>query len=435
MIDLNNKEKHIIETVDQLAEEMIDFACRLVAEPSTVGHEMSVLRVMENQLKHLGFSPERISMDQRSLGKHPGFATVPWDYQNRYNLVAVEKPVGAGGRSALFNGHLDVVSPEPTGFWEQDPFVPQTRDGWLYGRGAGDMKSGVAAMTYALYAVKKAGYGLNAPVTIETVIEEECSGNGALACIQAGHDAEAVLIPEPFGPTILTHQVGVLWFKVKVKGSPCHVQSAPAGTNAIEKSYALIDALRQLEADLNQKEIPAAYRHIDHPLNLNIGILHGGDWPSTVPAEAEFHGRMSFFPGVLYSDICRQITETIEQTAKSDSWLRENLPKIEFYGFRSDGHGISRDLPALALLNACHKSLTGQDAEEYIATCTTDLRAFQHFGQGQSTCYGPVAENIHAANERVKIGSVIHVAKTYALFLARWCGLAAEAGGRPEKGQ
>jgi len=142
-----------------------------------------------------------------------------------------------------------------------------------------------------------------------------------------------------------------------------------------------------------------------------------------VPAEAEFHGRMSFFPGVAYSDICRQISETVEQIANSDSWLREHPPIIEFYGFRSDGHGISRDLPALAMLNACHKSLTGEDAEEYIATCTTDLRAFQHFGKGQATCYGPVAENIHAANERVKIDSVIHVAKAYALFLARWCGL------------
>jgi acetylornithine deacetylase len=424
MIDLNNKEQHIIETVGKLTEEMVDFACRLVAEPSTVGHEMSVLTVMENQLENLGFSAERISMDQGSLGEHLGFAAVPWDYENRCNLVAVEKPAGTGGHSALFNGHLDVVSPEPVSFWQQDPFVPQIRDGWLCGRGAGDMKSGVAAMTYAVHAVKEAGFGLNAPVTIETVIEEECSGNGALACIQAGHDAQAVLIPEPFGPTILTHQVGVLWFKVKVKGSPRHVQSAPAGTNAIEKSYSLIAALRQLEADLNQKEIPAAYRHIDHPLNLNIGIIHGGDWPSTVPAEAEFHGRMSYFPGVVYSDICRLITETVARTAKSDSWLRENPPKIEFYGFRSDGHGISRDLPALAMLNACHKSLTGQDAEEYIATCTTDLRAFQHFGKAQATCYGPVAENIHAANERVNIESVIHVAKTYALFLARWCGLA-----------
>jgi acetylornithine deacetylase len=156
MIDQNNKEKHILETVDKLAEEMIDFACRLVAEPSTVGHEMSVMTAMENQLEQLGFSAERIPMDQGSLGEHPGFAAGPWDYENRHNLVAVEKAAGTGGHSALFNGHLDVVSPEPTDFWDQDPFVPEIRDGWLYGRGAGDMKSGVAAMTYALYAVKKA---------------------------------------------------------------------------------------------------------------------------------------------------------------------------------------------------------------------------------------------------------------------------------------
>jgi len=153
-------------------------------------------------------------------------------------------------------------------------------------------------------------------------------------------------------------------------------------------------------------------------------LMHGGDWPSTVPAEAEFHGRMSYFPGNTYADICRQITETVELAVKADPWLCENPPKIEFYGFRSDGHSISRDLPALAMLSACHKSLTGQDAAEYIATCTTDLRAFQHFGKAQATCYGPVAKNIHAANERVNIESVIHVARTYALFLARWCGLA-----------
>ncbi|UCF89846.1 MAG: ArgE/DapE family deacylase, partial [Desulfobacterales bacterium] len=348
----------------------------------------------------------------------------PWDYENRYNLVATEPPAGDGGRSALFNGHLDVVSPAPEGLWQQDPFAPVIRDGWLHGRGAGDMKSGVAAMVYALHAVKKAGFGLKAPVTIAAVIEEECSGNGALACVVAGYDAEAVLIPEPFGPTILTHQLGVVWFKVTVKGVPSHVLAAPAGTNAIEKIYPLLAALHRLESTLNAADIPEAYTGIDHPINLNVGIIKGGDWPSTVPAEAEFHGRLSYFPGVGYSDICRQIEQTVAQAAKADPWLAENRPRIEFYGFRSDGHGLSNDLPALRTLNDSHRALTGQAAAEYIATCTTDLRAFVHFGRGQATCYGPVAENIHAANERVNLDSVVQVARTYALFLARWCGLA-----------
>lgn len=420
---MNQQEEKLIQTVDRLSDDMFDYACRLVREPSTLGNEASVLKAAEEELKRLSFDPARIPIDPEVLSKHPGFAPVPWSYEDRSNLVATREAGDTGGRSLLFNGHLDVVSPEPSSFWNRDPFTPEVRDGWLYGRGAGDMKSGVAAMTYAVHAVERAGFGLKAPVTLEMVIEEECSGNGALACLEAGYDADAVLIPEPFGPTILTNQVGVLWFKVSVRGAPTHVQSATSGTNAIEKSYGIIAALRRLESDLNRSGIPRKYRDLVHPLNLNIGIFKGGDWPSTVPAVAEFHGRISFFPGVSCGEISRRIIEAVKEAAKSDAWLLENPPVVDFYGFRSEGHSVAFDLPAFTTLNACHKALTGRDAKEYISTCTTDLRAFNWFGSGQATCYGPVAKDIHAANERVQMESVKHVAKTYALFMSRWCGL------------
>jgi acetylornithine deacetylase len=424
MAEWNTRERKIIDAVDNLADDVIDFTCRLTAEPSTLNNEFSVLELMENELNRLEFKTDKVPVDPEVLQGHPGFANVPWDYRDRYNLVAVTAPSGTGGRSTLFNGHLDVVSPEPVGFWEHDPFDPKIHDGWIYGRGAGDMKAGVAAMTYAVYAIKKAGFGFNAPVTIETVIEEECSGNGALACINAGYDAEAVLIPEPFGPTIVTNQLGVLWFKITVRGKPVHVQSAGSGTNAIEKSYVLIGALREFENMLNEKNIHPAYRNIEHPLNLNIGIIKGGDWPSTVPAEVELHGRMSYFPGDSYEDICRLIRNAVEGAAKADPWLRENPPALEFYGFKSDGHSLSKNLSAFEALNGCHKSLTGFDAEEKVCTCTTDLRSFVHFGKGQATCFGPVAENIHGSNERVNIESILHVCRVYSIFLARWSGLA-----------
>ncbi|MCJ7830734.1 MAG: M20/M25/M40 family metallo-hydrolase, partial [Desulfobacterales bacterium] len=253
---------------------------------------------------------------------------------------------------------------------------------------------------------------------------EECCGNGALACLAAGYDAEAVLIPEPFGPTLYTSQVGVLWFKVRMRGVSSHVQATAAGTNAIEMSYPIIAALRRLEEVMNGEERPDAYRDISHPLNLNIGIFKGGDWPSTVPAAAEFHGRLSFYPGTPYEEVCRRIQAVVDEAAQADPWLAKNQPEVDFYGFRSEGHTLSRELPALAALNGCHHTLTGRDAETYISTCTTDLRAFHFFGKGQGTCYGPVAENIHAANERVKLDSILHVARAYALFLARWCQLA-----------
>jgi acetylornithine deacetylase len=421
---MKTKESKILATVDALADDIIDFAGRLVREPSTLQNEASALLVMEEQLRRFGWAPVRVPIDPVALAAHPGFTAVPWSYEGRYNLATTRPADGPGGRSSLFNGHLDVVSPAPVEHWTTDPFTPVIRDGWLYGRGAGDMKGGVAAMTYALHAVEKAGFGLRAPVILETVIEEECCGNGALACLAAGYDAEAILIPEPFGPKIYIAELGVLWFKVHMRGLSCHVQAAAAGTNAIEKSFPVMAALRRLEETMNGEARPDPYGDISHPINLNIGIFQGGDWPSTVPSAAEFHGRLSFFPGISYGDVCRRIRGAVAEAAQADPWLAQNRPEVEFYGFASEGHRVSRDVPALATLNDCHRALTGQDAESYISTCTTDLRAFHFFGKGAGTCYGPVAENIHGADERVNIDSILQVARAYALFLSRWCQLA-----------
>jgi acetylornithine deacetylase len=419
---MNQREEKILQAVEALSGDMVGFTTRLVAQPSTLGNEATALKVMEDELRLLGYAPKKVEVDPEALAGHPGFAPVPWSYEGRYNVVAIRPADGEGGRSALFNGHLDVVSPEPLSRWDRDPFEPVVEGGWIYGRGAGDMKAGVAAMTYALKAVETAGFGLNAPVTLEGVIEEECSGNGALACLAAGYDAEAVLIPEPFGATTLTSQVGVCWFKVSLGGVPKHVLDTHGGVNAIEKCFVLIQALRKMEAELNAKPHPAFTRD-PHPANFNIGKISGGDWPSTVPAMAEFHGRQGFTPGTSFEAIRDLITRTIAGAAAADDWLKENPPKVEFYGFRSLGHQISAGLPLFKVLSGCEEDLSGSPAPTFESTATTDLRSFVQYGKGQATCFGPEAENIHAENERVNIESVIHTAKAYALFLARWCGL------------
>ncbi len=421
-MSLTQQQQRIIDSVNSYSDDIVGFTQQLVAKDSTLGNQAGAVALMEAQLKSLGYQPQRVPVNKDKLASHPGYAPVPWDYTGIDNLVAVRAADGEGGRSALFNGHLDVVSVEAAG-WSRDPFDPVIKDGWLYGRGSGDMKSGVVAMTYAVKAIDAAGFGLNAPVTIETVVDEECCGNGALSCLVAGYDADAVLIPEPFGPTLYTAQVGVLWFKIAIKGKPVHVLSAPAGTNAIEKAYPLIQALRQLESELNEENVPDVYRDVKHPINLNIGIFSAGDWPSTVPASAELHGRLSYFPGTSFEQIAERIKATITAASKNDEWLKEFQPEVSFYGFRSDGHIIPAATPALKVLSDCHQSLTGKPAQEYISTCTTDLRAFHHYGRSQGTCFGPVAHSIHGADECVEIESVLHTARSYALFLAAWCGL------------
>lgn len=421
---LNSLENKIASAVDSLRSDMVDFAARLVAEPSTLGNEASVLTVMENEMKSLGLTPQKVAIDPQALGSHPGFGPVPWSYEGRYNLVAVRPPDAQGGKSALFNGHLDVVSPEPLSHWSHDPFDPLIKDGWLYGRGAADMKGGVAAMTYAIKAIQAAGLGLAAPVTLEGVIEEECTGNGALACVLAGYEADAVLIPEPLWQGILTTQIGVCWFKVSLDGVAKHVEITHSGVNAIEKCYVLIKALREMEKDLNRGPHPT-FPNNPHPANLNVGIIKGGDWPSTVPAMAEFHCRQGFVPGMSFAEIKAKIETTIAQAAAADPWLAENPPKVEFYAFRSEGHQVSADQPAFNLVSDLKMEVVGSPAPEEHSTATTDLRPFILYGKHptQATCYGPRGENIHAENERLNLESMIHTAKIYALFLARWCGV------------
>ncbi len=424
---MDAKENAVLKAVEAFSDEIIDLTGRLTAEPSTLENEASVLNVMEDALVGLGYDPVRVPIVPDRLANHPGFAPVPWKYgtaDGRHNLVAVLKGTDSNARSALFNGHLDVAPETPLDYWKTDPFTPVVKDGWMYGRGAGDMKAGVAAMVYAAKAVERAGFGLKGDLTLETVIEEECSGNGALACLDAGYDADAVLIPEPFNLTILTQQVGVLWFRVDVGGMASHVLNTQAGSNAVEKLFPIIQALRELEKEMNAAPHPAGFEDIANPLNLNIGIMKGGFWPSTVPSSAELHCRLAFYPHESYETTCERIVNCVRQAAAADPWLAANQPKVNFYGFRSKGHNIEPGHPVLQIVSDGHKLLTGSEPADYNCTCTTDLRAFFCYGKARGTCYGPVAENIHAANERVRLESIIQTAKVYGLFLARWCGLA-----------
>jgi len=419
---VNNKFEKITTQVEALADDIMDFTCRLVRHQSILGNEAGAMTEYKHEVSKLGFLPAEIYIDKERLKNHSGFAHVPWDYDGRHNVVAKHDSGLTGGKSLVLNGHLDVVNPGSADRWEKGPYTPFEKDGWLYGRGAGDMKSGVAAMTYALHAVRKAGYETCAPVTLQAVIEEECCGNGAVACIDAGYTGDAVLIPEPFGAQIYSAQLGVMWFKVTVQGMPVHVLSTQSGSDALEKSFEVISVLRELEEELNVENIPDKYKEKKHPINLNIGIMNGGDWPSTVPAEAVMHCRISYFPGVTYEQMQKRIEAKLINSENKFGWDAGSV-SVDYYGFRSDGHIVDMDWDMIKILSSVHESVTGKKPQEYISTCTTDLRAFHHFSATQGTCYGPVADSIHGFNERVNIESVIHTAKVYALFIAEWCGV------------
>lgn len=420
---INEAESAVLNSCDKLFPDVVAFTKEMVKQYGELNHEQGVLDVVEQNLRDLNFSVERVGMKREVLSQHPMYAPVPWDHDDKYNLVSTINP-GKKGRSLVLNGHLDVVPATPFDMWSRLPNEPWEKDGWLYGRGAGDMQSGVAAMIYAAHAIEHAGYTVKSPLTIHAVVEEECSGNGALACLQQGFGGDFVLIPEPFGPQIYTGQVGVLWFKVALHGRPAHVLDTSAGINAIENLQRIIPFLKQLEDQLNESaHRPPPYDQLDHPYNLSIGRISGGNWASSVPAHAEVEGRIGFPLEMTANEIMQKVSDTVNEAARTLPAFGDNKPIVRFHGFRSEGHLVDLQNPGIQLLSQCHHALTQSAPQQYLSTCTTDLRAFHFYNRTVGTCYGPIAKRIHGIDECVNIDSILQTLKTYALFISRWCGL------------
>jgi acetylornithine deacetylase len=284
------------------------------------------------------------------------------------------------------------------------------------------MKSGLVAIVGAVRALRRLGLTPQAPVQLQSVVEEECSGNGALACVLAGHTADAAILTEPTKGGMWTAQVGVLWFQVRVLGSPAHAGQAAAGANAIEASTVVIEALRGLEAELNLVRPPlfAAY---PHPINLNVGMIRGGDWPSTVAGECITHFRLALYPGERVAELRERVEQTVAGAALAHPALSAYRIEVLYDGFACEGYELAQDAPLVTgLLDACERAVRRRPPL-YASTATTDARSFQLYGDTAAVCFGPFAENEHGVDERVHLPSVTETAQVIALFIKDWCGL------------
>ena len=237
-----------------------------------------------------------------------------------------------------------------------------------------------------------------------------------------------MLIPEPQDECLIRAQVGVIWFQVKVRGIPVHVANATSGANAIEAAYGIIAALRDLEKTWNaRKGEEQHYEHVDHPINLNVGKIEGGDWTSSVPAWCTFDVRVAIFPGQKISDAKREIEQTILDASRRNAFLQNNPPEIVYNGFEAEGYVLKDAEAPVAVLAKAHEAIFGTALKETASTATTDARFFGLYGDMPALVYGPRAELIHGFDERVSLTSLRNVTKAMTLFVADWCGLSVEA--------
>ena len=220
--DMAPEDTEIAEAIAAGAEWMTELLARLVDRDTTLGNEEAGQAIMREAMQELGLQPVDVPMDTEALRAHPAASPFDWDVrrqgQRRGDLGAASHR--NGGLSLILNGHIDVVSPEPRSQWDRDPFTA-TRGGRLALR-PGRRRHEVWARRDPRggKGLRELGLAPHAPVIVQSVVEEECTGNGALQTLLAGYRADAAIIAEPFGAAITTSQVGVLWFDVVIEGCP-----------------------------------------------------------------------------------------------------------------------------------------------------------------------------------------------------------------------
>ena len=420
---MNPKTADIIAAADALYDEGVEMICDLVRFGSTLGNEAEAQNHVAGLFEELGLTVDKFEIDIDAIKDQPGFSPVDWSYEGKENVVGIHRPRGNTGRSLIFNGHIDVVPTGPQDMWTDPPFEPVIRDGRLYGRGSGDMKAGMVSFILAFKTLRSLGLQPAAPVYLQSVVEEECTGNGALACLARGYSADAAVIPEPFEQSLMTAQFGVMWFRVHVRGKPAHVLDTSAGINAIEAAFELVGALKKLEARWNEEDVRhAGYIGDKHPVNFNLGVIRGGEWASSVPTECTFHMRVGFFPGVKPAAVRKKIEETIAHAAQANPGMKESPPRVVFVGFQAEGCTIDPNEEMMLALADAHERVMGEAPALRATTATTDARFFNLYGNTPATCYGPEASAIHGIDESVSLESVKQVTRVLALFLAEWCG-------------
>src|ERR687898_528952 len=211
------------------------------------------------------------------IAGHP-YVPDGFDFAGRPQLVA-RFPGTGGGPTLLACGHVDVVSADPRDAWTAEPFGGERRDGAVFGRGACDMKGGVAAMTFAATALAELGVRLRGDLLVNTVSEEETTGAGGLVSARTLR-ADAAIVPEPSALAVWVACRGSLLCTIDVEGRAGHAGIARrhhadgGAVNAIEKAAYVLEAIRRLNEEWTLRP-PHPYLA---PAECVTTAIHGGEW-------------------------------------------------------------------------------------------------------------------------------------------------------------
>jgi acetylornithine deacetylase len=401
-------------------ERLVDLTRGLVAVPSVAGSaaEAEVQHELEPLLREAGMETDLWQIDLGLLHE-PGFPGCEVERDEAWGLVGATG--GDDGPVLVLNGHVDVVPVGDQAQWTVDPWGGVVRDGRVVGRGACDMKGGVACQLTAVQVLHEAGVRLRGGVRLQTVIGEEDGGLGTYATLQRGHTGDLAVVCEPTAGRLITACAGALTFRLTVTGRSAHGSTAYEGVDAIAAFWPVFERLRVLEAERNEHPHPLMASY-PVPYPLSIGIVRAGDWASTVADQLLAEGRLGVALHEAPADARRALEDAVAEVCEGDPWLAEHPVRVEWTG----GQFAPGLLPAGAHLERTVadvvERLHGRRPESVGAPYGSDLRLLTAAGI-PTLHYGPGdVRDAHAPDESVPVGELVAVTRTLVALIAEVCG-------------
>jgi acetylornithine deacetylase len=391
------------------------------------GAESACQQYLARALSNLGLEPDLYSLDEvPGLSVHPLYFAGR-NYTNRPNLVA--RKAGAGvGRSLLLSGHIDTV-PRGSESWTREPFGAEVQGNRLFGRGANDMKGGIATNLFVLEALSELNVSLAGDLIFESVIDEEFGGsNGTLAGRLRGFNADAAIISEPSFLRVCPAQRGGRTAHILLQAAGGVLHEGKLGTGIVEQLSFFLEKLKAFaEQRRSRVRMHELYRHHVDPVPVNVTKIITSPWgtsePITIPERCQIELYWQTMPGETQAEVEAEFFAWLDSLVNQPNSPFSERPDVTFPIRWLPASAISKDAPLVSELAACAAAISGEAAPIVGIEGPCDLYVFQQGFGIPAVLWGAKGANTHGSDEYLEIDSVIQAAKTLLLFICVWGGL------------
>jgi acetylornithine deacetylase/succinyl-diaminopimelate desuccinylase family protein len=377
-----------------------------------------------------------------------GFELESWDVGPSatfpaHPVVVARRPGTGSGHSLAFNAHVDVVPVGDPTAWSHDPFGGDVVDGRLYGRGATDMKGGLAAAMWATKVALEAGLSPRGDIVFHVVSDEEVVGNGTREVVARSTACDVTVSLEPTELALCAAEGGLVHFRIEVEGVEAHASTrylsvhagghGEGGVNAIEKTLKIIVALQELERSWavtkSHPILPAGFN------TISPGIIVGGPGgghdgrlnlfsnAGTAPNYCSVEYNLWFYPDEAFDDVRTGVEEVVASVVAVDPWLRDHPPRITWKlgNIYFPPLDVPLDHPAVKLLEGCLERVE-LDPTPQGFRAASDLAWYGERGLPGIVCGPGSLAQCHVADEYLETDQLLRAAQVYAQLIVGWCG-------------